>query len=71
MDNTLNSEACRGCRKSFLSNIILRHVARAKKCKEAYGDDYEKFKIEKSIEKRAKYKQRNPEKVKASSAKYR
>ena len=71
MDNTLDSEACRGCRKSFLSNIILRHVARAKKCKEAYGDDYESFKAEKSNEKQARYRQRNSEKVKASKAKYR
>ena len=71
MDNTVKSEACRGCRKSFLPNIILKHVARAKKCKEAYGDDYDSFKIEKSKEYRAKYKQENPEKVKASWAKYR
>ena len=71
MDNTLESEACRGCRKFFLSNIILKHVARAKKCKEAYGDDYESFKIEKSNAKHARYRQTNPGKMKASMAKYR
>ena len=49
----------------------MKHIARAKKCKEAYGDDYDSFKIEKSKAYRAKYKQENPEKVKASWAKYR
>ena len=71
MDNTLKSEACRGCRKLFLSNIILKHVSHAKKCKAAYGDDYESFKIEKSNTKHARYKRNNPEKVKESKAKYR
>ena len=75
MDNTKKIEACRGCGKPFLSNNILRHLARAKKCKEAYGKDFESFRVQitkaNSRARTTRYKEKNPEKVRTSKAKYR
>ena len=71
MDSIVEEEACKGCLKIFPSNIILRHVSQAKKCKSAYGDDYESFKAEKARAKSTRYKQKNKEKVNGTIAKYR
>ena len=50
MENISDSnETCKGCKRQFAENSLLRHVGKAKKCKAAYGDDYELLKKEKTL----------------------
>ena len=53
------NETCKACAKSFKS--ILKHIGRAKKCKEVYGDEFEKLKRQKFLEKNKVYHSNNKE----------
>ena len=57
-------ETCQGCLKEFPSNSILRHVGKAKKCKDAYGSSYEDFKREKTLAVKRSYNSRNAASIK-------
>ena len=53
------NETCKACAKSFKS--IVKHIGRAKKCKEGYGDEFEKLKRQKFLEKNRVYHSNNKE----------
>ena len=54
MEGTSKQETCKGCRKQFPENVLLKHVGQAKKCKAVYGQEYEALKQEKSLAKKAR-----------------
>ena len=49
------SKVCDGCKKVFTNDSFFKHVSHAKKCKEAYGDKWEKMKRQKRQETTGKY----------------
>ena len=54
MEESETKEICKGCKKEFPENVLLRHVGQAKKCKAVYGHEYEALKQEKSLAKKAR-----------------
>ena len=57
-------ETCQGCSKKFPSKSFLRHVGQAKRCKKAYGTNYEQLKREKTLAGQKAYRIKHAEKRK-------
>ena len=68
--NTETDEICRGCKRSFSKNKIMRHISHSKKCKSAYGPDYENLRMKKSKDKRKLYDMKNKSKISQQKAKF-
>ena len=67
-------KVCRGCKKEFEdSSKFCNHVSRAK-CKQTYGDEWEKWKKRREVtqnqKKQERFRKNNPEKVSQSSRRY-
>ena len=57
------NEICKACGKPWPPNIIMRHISKAKKCKEFYGDEFETLKREKALEKKKTFRIKNKQKI--------
>ena len=68
------SKECKGCGKSFKSNVFLKHVTHSKHCRDSYSEkdicDLKKEASEKASLRNFEYKLKNPEKMRAMNKVY-
>ena len=64
------NETCKACGKSLPSNVIMKHIANAKKCKEFYGDEFETLKRKKALEKKKTFRNKNRPEINEKHADY-
>ena len=62
------NESCKCCGKSCASKVFLKHIAQSKKCKASYGDEFERLKTRKLIERDKNYKSKNRSKINQSQS---
>ena len=63
-------ETCKGCNKAFESNAIMKHIGHSKKCKAAYGLEYDALRKKKSKEKNQLYYTKNKGKLSLHKAQH-
>ena len=66
----MEEEECRGCKRKFPSNSLLRHIGKAKRCKIVYGEEFEELKKAKRSATVKKYNKANEKTIAARQSKY-
>ena len=64
------NETCKACGKSLPSNVIMKHISNAKKCKKFYGDEFETLKRKKYLEKNCGYRSKNRPEIAKKKSEY-